>query len=258
MTPEKKQDALDALVAMSRSLGANTEYIILAEGNTSARRNDSSFYVKASGQHLRTIDRDGFVEVRFQPVLDLLRSDTTGDEVVAQTLSEASVSPGGGAKPSIETLFHAYLLSLPGVSFVGHIHATTVNSLMCSVRGAELYAGRIFPDEIVVCGPEPAVIAYKDPGLPLARELVCGVSAYHEKWAAPPKLVLMENHGMIALGATAREVEAICAMADKTARVLLGTLAAGGPRFMTPDNVARIYTRPDELARLKQIRGEGS
>ena len=33
-------------------------------------------------------------------------------------------------------------------------------------------------------------------------------------------------------------------MAVKTARILLGTYAAGGPRFMSEHDVARIHTRP--------------
>jgi hypothetical protein len=39
----------------------------------------------------------------------------------------------------------------------------------------------------------------------------------------------------------------------KTARVLLGTYALGGPRFFTPENVARIHTRPDEAYRQNLI-----
>jgi hypothetical protein len=42
-------------------------------------------------------------------------------------------------------------------------------------------------------------------------------------------------------------------MAVKAARVLAGTYALGGPRFMTVHDVARIHTRPDEEIRRQQI-----
>jgi hypothetical protein len=42
----------------------------------------------------------------------------------------------------------------------------------------------------------------------------------------------------------------------KTARVLLGTYAMGGPRFLSPGHVARIHTRPDEHYRQRQIGGK--
>ena len=46
-------------------------------------------------------------------------------------------------------------------------------------------------------------------------------------------------------------------MAVKTARAMLGAYAAGGPRFMTERDVARIHTRPDELYRRLQLGLEG-
>jgi len=66
-----------------------------------------------------------------------------------------------------------------------------------------------------------------------------------------PKVILMQNHGLIALGRTAQQVENITAMAVKAARVLLGAYALGGPRFLTARDVARIHTRPDELYRRR-------
>jgi ribulose-5-phosphate 4-epimerase/fuculose-1-phosphate aldolase len=62
----------------------------------------------------------------------------------------------------------------------------------------------------------------------------------------------MQNHGFIALGRTALEVENITAMYVKAARVLLGSYALGGPHFLSSTDVARIHTRPDELYRRKE------
>jgi len=55
------------------------------------------------------------------------------------------------------------------------------------------------------------------------------------------------------LGRTAEQVENITAMAVKTARILLGTYAAGGPNFLSEHDVNRIHTRPDELYRRKLL-----
>jgi ribulose-5-phosphate 4-epimerase/fuculose-1-phosphate aldolase len=66
-------------------------------------------------------------------------------------------------------------------------------------------------------------------------------------------VILMQNHGFIALGRSPEQVESATAMFVKTARILLGTYALGGPNFLTPENVNRIYTRPDEKYREKQI-----
>jgi rhamnose utilization protein RhaD (predicted bifunctional aldolase and dehydrogenase) len=111
----------------------------------------------------------------------------------------------------------------------------------------------MFPDEIVCCGPASAFVPYVDPGIPLARAVAAEVNRFIEEYDVPPKTILMQNHGLIALGRTSTEVEMITAMAVKAARVLLGTYALGGPRFLTPENVARIYTRPDEHYRERLL-----
>ncbi|MHB1319402.1 MAG: class II aldolase/adducin family protein, partial [Anaerolineae bacterium] len=66
-------DILKQLVAMSKALGdpAN-DYVILGEGNTSARNADGTFWVKASGYQLRTIDGNGFVRVSVARALSTL------------------------------------------------------------------------------------------------------------------------------------------------------------------------------------------
>lgn len=60
-----------------------------------------------------------------------------------------------------------------------------------------------------------------------------------------------QNHGVIALGRTAQEVLNTTQMLVKTCRILAQAIAAGGPRFLSPAQVERIDTRPDELARRK-------
>jgi ribulose-5-phosphate 4-epimerase/fuculose-1-phosphate aldolase len=92
-----------------------------------------------------------------------------------------------------------------------------------------------------------------DPGLPLARTLRRQVVAYLDEQGTPPKTIYLRNHGFIALGGTAQEVVQITQMADKAARILTAALACGHPTFLTPDNVARIQSRPDEHYRRKAL-----
>jgi rhamnose utilization protein RhaD (predicted bifunctional aldolase and dehydrogenase) len=113
--------------------------------------------------------------------------------------------------------------------------------------------GRLCPDEIVSCGPASVIVPWTDPGLPLARKVKERIDAYIDERGELPKMVLLQNHGLIALGATAHEVEAITAMAVKSARILAGTYAFGGPRFFTDEIVSKIHTRPDEIYRRKVI-----
>jgi len=237
---------------MSNNLGDPVlDYVILGEGNTSARADADTFWVKASGTELRTIEASGFVQVRFDRVLALLEAGDLSDDAIKAGLEAAKVAPTVTARPSVETVLHALALQLKGVHFIGHTHPTVVNALLCSQKVEEAVAGRLFPDHIVYCGPASVYIPYTDPGVPLSRKVRDSIDRYVDEYHEIPKVVLMQNHGLIALGRTARQVEDITAMAVKAARVLLGAYALGGPRFLTAENVDRIHTRPDELYRRK-------
>jgi len=248
------QDVLTDLIAMSRRLGDPAmDYAILGEGNTSADVDGSTFFVKSSGVSLRDIPESGFVRVRQAPILELLDRPSVTDDEIRDGMLAARVDTLSPTRPSVETLFHAYLLSLPGISYVGHTHPTAVNAVLCSQFAEQAVSGRLFPDEIVCCGPAPVWVPYTDPGQPLAREMKTRVEAYINENNAAPRVILMQNHGFIALGKSPLEVESATAMYTKTARILLGTYALGGPNFLTAENVNRIYTRPDEKYREKQI-----
>lgn len=250
-----EQTVLNELVAMSLALGKpENDYVILGEGNTSAKVDDDFFFVKASGKYLSRSDKDTFVKVRLKDALEILDAGELTDEEIKDALFAVCADPANKMQPSVETTFHAFLLSLPGINYVGHTHPTSVNSLLCSVNAEKILQGRIFPDEIVYCGIEPIFIRYVDPGLELARIIRDRARDFMQTQGCTPKVILIQNHGLIALGKTAHEVEAITAMWCKTCRVLMGATMFGGIRYFSRENVERIYTRPDEHYRRQQFK----
>jgi len=250
-----EQTVLADLVAMSRELGKpKNDYVILGEGNTSARIDDDFFLVKASGKYLANADTDTFVKVKLKEAVAILDQGDLTDDEIKDALFTVCADPASKLRPSIETTFHSFLLSLPDVYFIGHTHATAILAMMCSTKAEEIIKGRVCPDEIVYCGIEPVYMEYVDPGLGLGRTIRENVCRYIDKHGCNPKEILIRNHGLIALGTNAHEVEAITAMACKTARILAGAHIFGGVHYMTRQNVDRIYTRPDEACRKEQFR----
>lgn len=248
-----EQTVLNELVSLSLTLGKpENDYVILGEGNTSAKIDENNFFVKASGKYLSRTDENTFVKVKLKEANAILDQGELTDEEIKDALFAVCADPANKMKPSVETSFHAFLLSLPDVNFVGHTHPVAVNSLLCSVYAEEILKGRIFPDEIVYCGIQPIFIPYVDPGLELARVIRDRSYKFMDQQGCTPKVILVQNHGMIALGKNAHEVEAITAMWCKTCRVLAGASVFGGIHYFTKDNVDRIYTRPDEHYRKQQ------
>ncbi len=249
-------DVLQGLVTLSQHLAEpERDYVILAEGNTSAKIDEETFWVKGSGRAMAGIGPSGFVAMRFELVNALLAEGALSDEAIKDRLAAARVDPAATLRPSVEAVLHALALTVGGARWVGHTHPTAINAILCARGAEEAVRGRLFPDEIVTCGPAPVFVPYVDPGLPLAQEVRRRIVAYVDAYGAPPKVILMQNHGLVALGQSAQEVEAITAMAVKTARILLGTFALGGPHALSDQAVARIHTRPDELYRRQALQG---
>ena len=244
----------EALLGLSHELGRpDRGWAILGEGNTSARIDRDRFIVKASGSNLGGMRPEDMVECRVTPLFEVLGRRSATDEQIDAALYESRVDTGD-KKPSVEALFHAYLLSLPGVEFVGHTHATAVNKILCSSRAGQFAAHRIFPDEVVCCGSESLYIPYVDPGLKLAQSIKRSIVSFHKRKKNYPRVILLQSHGIITLGRTTQAVLASMMMADKAATVWLGASALGGPVFMPRKQVERIAHRLDEEVRRREMK----
>jgi rhamnose utilization protein RhaD (predicted bifunctional aldolase and dehydrogenase) len=226
---------------------------ILGEGNTSVRLSDETFAVKASGTCLGTLKEEDTVECHFSALLPLLEKKSLTDKEIDDALLAARVNQKA-KKPSVEAVFHAWLLTLPGINFIGHAHATAVNQVLCSPRARDFATHRMFPDEIVCCSVASVLIPYTDPGLKLAQTIRKETEAFIQKLGHQPRIILMQNHGTIALGAGWQAVLTAMLMAEKAAKIFVGAAALGGPVFFSKENVARISGRPDEAYRQRALK----
>jgi rhamnose utilization protein RhaD (predicted bifunctional aldolase and dehydrogenase) len=98
------------------------------------------------------------------------------------------------------------------------------------------------------------LVPYTDPGVPLAKAIRQGVEEFQQGHGVLPRVILLQNHGLIAIGGTAGAVEATTRMAEKSAKIFLGAASLGGPVFLPETQVRRISARPDELYRQKALK----
>ena len=242
------------LLELSHQLGAeHRQLAILGEGNTSTKLSNDTFLVKASGSSLSNLAENGVVECRFAPLLEMLERNDLNDQQIEDELFGCRVD-ASAKKPSVEALFHAYLLTLPGINFVGHVHSIAVNQLLCSPHARDFAERRLFPDEIVCCGGASVFVPYTDPGLKLSQVIREGCVNFIDQFNVPPRVILLENHGIITLGASPNAVKAAMYMADKAARIFVGAASIGGPQFLSPEQVDRIANRIDEHYRQRALK----
>ncbi len=245
---------MQQLVEMSNYLGdPDNTFAILGEGNTSARIDEDTFCVKASGTCLATMTKGDFLPVSISKVVGILDDPNAGDDDVAKVLRAGVLDPEEKRKPSVETMLHAVLLQYPEFRFIGHAHPVFTNALLCSKQAETLAGGRICPDHIVLMGHKSVFVPYVDPGLVLAREVRDRVRKFIDEEGVLPKAIMMESHGLFAMASTATKVMNIFDMAEKIARIIVGTSAFGGPKFLSETDIMRIDSRPDEKYRQQAI-----
>ena len=243
------------LVSLTRRLGdPAADLVVLAEGNTSARLPDGTFAIKASGSRMDAATPGDFVIADPEPLLSALADPGASQDALTALLSAEPDAGGNPRRASIETLVHVGALEYGGATWVAHTHPTAVVGLLAVEEAEELWATPLFPDEAVVVGP-PAWVPYAEPGLALGRAVVASISEYADREGVPPRLVLLGNHGIVALGSTPAETEAITAMCVKAARVRSVALGAGRPAPLEDGHARALAGRADETERRARLGG---
>jgi len=242
----------DLLELASEIGGGNKNLVILAEGNISGKIDNKTFFVKASGTKLGSLSESGIVEAKFDSVLEMINHDYNQEQIEKILLD--SRTNKNDLKPSVETMFHAWLLQQENINFVCHTHPLNVNKILCSKVAENFAYKRLFPDQIVYCGPKSLLIEYHDPGLELTKKIKDGWINFVQNNHYAPKLILMKNHGLITVGPTKESVLATTLMAEKSAAIFLGSIIGDGPVFMPDDQVIYMYNRLDQNYRRKLLK----
>lgn len=253
--PTSSNPPLDDLLWLAHQIGRDPHgLVLLSEGNVSARIDDERFLIKSTGACLGELIPADVTECNTQAMLKIMEMPLLDAVSLHQAISAAQTDPNG-RRASFESTFHAFLLTLPGVQFVAHCHPDALLQILCSPAAERFAEHRMFPEEVEYVGAQSVYVPYTDPGVPLAREIRSKMQlAQRRTQNRPARLILLQNHGVIALGSTARAVLGTLLMAEKAARVFVGAARLGGPLFLPPQHIARLEGRGEEAQRASTIR----
>jgi ribulose-5-phosphate 4-epimerase/fuculose-1-phosphate aldolase len=200
-------------------------FVVGAEGNVS-QRNKNGFWVKASGFRMSDLNDLGLIQCDFS----------------GEPLKESS------CKPSIESSFHAYLLSFPDIEFVAHTHPTNTLKILCSGHAEDFAAKRYFPDQVVYNGVSSCYVPYAHPG-PKLLEAIKESLEKHLKKNPFPKVFLLQNHGIIVAAKTAKQCLIVTEICEKSAEVFLGALGTSIMSQLTSEEITEIENDANEKYR---------
>ncbi|OQO98492.1 bifunctional aldolase/short-chain dehydrogenase [Geobacillus sp. 44B] len=186
---------LDELVYRSNLIGADRSVCNWGGGNTSMKTIEKDFrgcdievmWVKGSGSDLATMKKQHFTGLRLEDIRPLIEREQMTDEEMVEYLSHCMINPKH-PRPSIETLLHAFL----PFKHVDHTHPDAIISICCADNGKQI-AEEIYGDRFVW-------VPYVRPGFTLSKMIAEGV-----KKNPNAELVLMEKHGLVTWGETAKE-----------------------------------------------------
>lgn len=183
----------------ARLLGAEPSLVLHGGGNTSVKSTAKDLHghlvevlhVKGSGWDLATIEPAGHPAVRMDALRLLRPLAALSDEEMVNALRLALLD-ASAPTPSIETLLHAYLPA----KFIDHTHADAVLAIADQ------------PNALKICrevyGPDLVFVPYVMPGFTLAKRCAEAYEAAASA-GAKPTVIVLERHGVFALGATAKE-----------------------------------------------------
>ncbi|TRZ38070.1 bifunctional aldolase/short-chain dehydrogenase [Niallia circulans] len=191
----KIANGLDELVYRSNLIGTDRAVCNWGGGNTSMKTTVKDFrgrdvevmWVKGSGSDLATMKAHNFTGLNMDDIRPLIEKEEMPDEEMVEYLSHCMID-SKHPRASIETLLHAFL----PFKHVDHTHPDAIISLCCADNGKQI-AEEIYGNRFVW-------VPYIRPGFTLSKMIAEGV-----KNNPNAELVLMEKHGLVVWGDTARE-----------------------------------------------------
>jgi rhamnulose-1-phosphate aldolase/alcohol dehydrogenase len=214
----------EQLVHQSRLVGLEEDLVLWGGGNNSVKSQAADLlgraidvmFIKSSGSDMKSIVPKQFPAVRLDYIAPLrARDEEMTDQEMVDYLARCLTDPAG-ARPSIETLLHAFLPA----KAVLHTHADAILALT-NTRGRETTVRACFGDTVIL-------VPYRRPGFRLSRDVA-------DRFDAEPDaagLVLM-NHGLITWGDSPREAYekhiALVTKAEEFLREGARQIASGGP-----------------------------
>jgi len=195
----------------------------------------TNFAVSSARVNLARLETGNVVEFNLAKAQALIAQDDAAPE----KLTEAQTNPTAPT-PSADALAFADLFAFDGIHFALHTQPIPINQIICSPRARQFSDRRNLPHEILACGQASVLVPFMPPGLLLAKEIRRKIALWRDRYKTIPKLILIQNHGMIAMGETIEEVKTISEMAVKYAEIFVGAAMLGGPEFLKPNYVTQI------------------
>jgi L-fuculose-phosphate aldolase len=154
----------------------------------------------------------------------------------------------------MEAGFHSYLYGQFNVAYIAHTHPTNTVKILCTDLVSDFANKRLFPDQVIYNGPKSCVVPYATPGKPLEAAIHNHLNEFLDKNHTFPKLILLQNHGIICCGTTITECIYSTEICEKSASIFLhGDSCSNRLNFLDQEETIRLSIDENEKYRQKLI-----
>jgi ribulose-5-phosphate 4-epimerase/fuculose-1-phosphate aldolase len=202
-----------------------SSFVVGTEGNIS-KRTEEGFRIKGSGTSLNLMD------------FSLVECDIDGKPLPNQT-----------SKPSMEASFHSWIYKNSDFQIIAHTHPTNLLKILCTDYTNEFAHSRMFPDQVVFNGKESCAVSYATPGASLTAQIAASVEDFKNRHLYFPKLLLLENHGLVCCANSSKEAIIMTEICEKAAEIFIGSKLLGTISPLSPRNIEDVASHEDEKYR---------
>lgn len=233
----------------SRLIGGDPELVLWGGGNSSiktveadhAGRKTRVLWVKASGYDMKTISAEGFAPLRLDELALLRGRKAMSDEDMVAYQMRCLLDPKA-AKPSIETLLHAWVPA----PHVYHTHADAVAGFTCTPDSRER-TRQVFGDDVLW-------VPYVRPGFDLARSVAAEVEKHPKA-----QMLILDKHGALTWGLQAQPAyEAMIRLTREALRYQSAAVRPGRLHLAKKTGPSAAVRRQRALRILPWLRGLAS
>jgi L-fuculose-phosphate aldolase len=220
------------ILELSKSV---SKHCVGFEGNVSSKYKNG-LIIKASGTRLESLTKK-----------DLVFFDFKGNQL-----------NNFKKRGSMELSFHTYLLSFDDINYVSHTHPSNTVKILCSELSETFAQNRLFPDQVIFNGPKSCFVPYAKPGEELTNVIKDYINLFIKEEKYFPKLILLQNHGIICCGETIQECIMSTDICEKSAEIFIGSHFLGKTHFLNETEVNNLITDKKEIYRQNLIKQNGN
>jgi rhamnose utilization protein RhaD (predicted bifunctional aldolase and dehydrogenase) len=229
---------INEILELGRAVGTHPGRLVLAgEGALGARITDSRLAVTRRGANLAELAAADLVHFDLERLSDVIAHEP----VLPEDLAGTQLHAGYGSEPHEDLTLFGCLLALDPALRVGvHVHPVAIDQVTASPRARQFADRRIAHNEVLALGSAMLLVNYAEPGLTLTREIQKKMILWRDRNKSAPRVILVQNHGVIILGATNEGLLATMQALLKYAELFTCASLLGGPVFLTPQAITQI------------------